>query len=104
MSKPYLKFDLGASDAVPEDLKMAMAGLIDGSIKSLIIIAEYQDGSFMDGYSVDINDGKSNTAAMIGAIEILKRDFMREEIKSRREYVGIDDVLKAKGDDESEAG
>lgn len=99
MSHAALKFDIAESDAMPEEVKLIVAGLIEGTIKSLVIIAEMQDGDFSDGYYVDMNDGKSHRMAILGAMETLKRDFMREEIESRREYVGLDDIIPPAGDE-----
>lgn len=73
-------------DALPEPLKPIINMLIEGRIKTLIVIAEDSDKNISDMYRLDMDGGKSNKYAVLGAIEALKRDFMRTHIESRIEY------------------
>lgn len=81
------------ASALPNEIRELVAALIEGTVKTLIVIAEIQGDSFMDAVYVDMDGGTSNRLATLGAIEVVKRDFMREEIESTREYIGHDDIV-----------
>jgi hypothetical protein len=53
---------------------------------SLVVIAELDDQEIGDLYTLDMNGSRSNRFALLGAIEALKRDFLRAEIDSRVAY------------------
>lgn len=75
-----------ASAALPEELVPIINGIINGDIVSLAVIVEDQEGHMGDMWVTDLNDGETNRFAMLGALENLKRDFMRAEIESRVPY------------------
>jgi ABC-type phosphonate transport system ATPase subunit len=72
-------------EAVPNEVKPLVAGLLSGQIKSLAVVFETIDGDVGDAWFLDIDDN-SNRYTLLGAIESLKRDYMRCEIESRLEY------------------
>ena len=99
------KFDISnmQADALPDEVKTLVVNLLEGRIKSLIIIAELQDqAGFPEGVFVDMEGGESNRYAVIGALESVKRDFMRMEVESRVDYVEIDDIVFMDDDDDDE--
>jgi hypothetical protein len=46
--------------------------------------------------------GESNRYAVIGALESVKRDFMRLEVESRVDYVEPDDLIFDDDDDDDD--
>ena len=99
------KFDISnmQADALPDEVKTLVVNLLEGRVKSLIIIAELQDqAGFLEGVFVDMEGGGSNRYAVIGALESVKRDFMRMEVESRVDYVEMDDIVFMDDDDDDE--
>ena len=99
------KFDISnmQADALPDEVKTLVVNLLEGRIKSLIIIAELQDqAGFLEGVFVDMEGGDSNRYAVIGALESVKRDFMRMEVDSRVDYVEMDDIIFMDDDDDDD--
>lgn len=94
-----MKFDVD-SFALPDEVKEVVAGLIEGTIKSLVIIAEMQDGQYLEGIFNDMDGGQSHKYGMIGALESIKRDWQRMFVESRIEYLEFDDLLEEGEDDD----
>lgn len=89
--------------ALPDEVKTLVVLLLEGRVKSLIIVAELQeDVGFMEGIFVDMEGGHSNRYAVIGALESVKRDFMRMEVESRVEYVDMDELMLGDDDDDDD--
>lgn len=87
--------------ALPDEVKTLVGLLLEGRVKSLIIVAELQeDSGFMEGIFVDMEGSYSNRYAVIGALESVKRDFMRMEVESRVDYVEPGDLIFGDDDDE----
>jgi hypothetical protein len=86
-----MNLDLSAG-AIPDEVKVIVQLLIEGRIKQLIVIAEIEDGKFLDGVFIQ-QPNDCNRYAMIGALDVSKRDYMRMEIQSRVPYLepGMDD-------------
>lgn len=78
--------------ALPPELEPVIEGLINGEIISIALVTEYQDGHVGDLFCLNMNDGQSNIYAVLGAIETVKRDFMRAHIESRIPYVETEDL------------
>lgn len=72
-------------DVMPEQLKPLISGLLDGTIRQFAVIMEHDDGTFSDCFPT--TGENPNRFAMIGALEVLLRDYMRVHIDSRIEYV-----------------
>jgi hypothetical protein len=72
-------------DVIPEEIKPIVKLLLEGRIKQMVVIAELDDGNILDCYPV--LDDSAHRYAMVGAIENLKRDYMRSHIQSRVPYV-----------------
>jgi len=99
------KFDISnmQADALPDEVKALVVNLLEGRVKSLIIIAELQDQTgFLEGVFVEREGGESNCYAVIGALESVKRDFMRMEVESRVDYGVMDDIVFMDDDDDDE--
>lgn len=79
----------GDVDAIPETLKPILAGLLEGRIKQLVVIAEMDDGCIMDCFPVF--DSDANRYVMVGALEVMKRDYMREQVQARIQYAIADE-------------
>lgn len=92
MSKTNLVPDIIGSSAMPPELRELVGDLIEGRVRTLLFVAELTDGQ-ADGIYVNIDGHDTNTLAIIGALEVLKRDFMRAYTASRVEYVSFDDVI-----------
>lgn len=73
--------------ALPEELLPVIDDIVAGKVRSLIVLVELDDGEIGDLYSLDMDGSPSNRLAVLGAIEHLKRDFMRDQIESRVRYV-----------------
>lgn len=78
--------------ALPPELAPIIDGLIKGEIRSIALVVENQKGEIGDMFCIDMNDGDSNVFAVLGAIESMKRDFMRAHIESRIPYVETEDL------------
>ncbi len=74
---------------LPEQVAPLVQAIIEGRVKQMCLIVEMADGCFMDCYPI-LDDG-CNRFAMVGAIEVLKRDYMRTHIQSRVNYVEQDE-------------
>jgi hypothetical protein len=72
-------------DVIPEEIKPIVKLLLEGRIKQMVVIAELDTEYILDCYP--ILDDSANRYAMVGAIENLKRDYMRSHIQSRVPYV-----------------
>lgn len=89
--------------ALPDEVKTLVVLLLEGRVKSLIIVAELQEGvGFMEGIFVDMEGSHSNRYAVIGALESVKRDFMRLEVESRVDYLEPDDLMFDDDDDDDD--
>lgn len=81
------KLTAASFDVLPDELKPIVAGLLSGEIRSLAVVFETADGDMGDAWFLDIDEPmSSNRYALLGALEGLKRDYMRCEIESRLEY------------------
>lgn len=89
------------ADALPREVKELVVNLLEGRVKSLVVVAELDDG-FLSGIFVDMEGSVSNRFSVVGALECAKRDFMRMEIKSRVDYVEPDDIIFDDDDDDFE--
>ena len=83
------RLDLSAVDAIPPEAAPLIRGLIEGTIKQMVVIFETSDGNFCDCFP--ILDDDCNRYAMLGAIEVLKRDYMRSQIEARVNYAPAED-------------
>lgn len=72
-------------NAVPQEIAPIVQALIEGRIKQLVLIAEMEDGRFMDAFP--ILDDSAHRFGMVGAMECVRRDYMRSQIESRVSYV-----------------
>lgn len=77
----FLTQDAGA---MPEQVRELVQALIEGRVKQMLIIAEMREGTVFDGFH--IIDDDANRYTMLGALETLKRDYMRAQIQPRIEY------------------
>lgn len=73
-----------AEGAVPPEVAPPVQALLEGRVKQCVIIFEDSNGDFLDCYP--ILDDNASRLAMLGAIETVKRDYMRSEIDSRVRY------------------
>lgn len=76
------------TDAMPPEVARLVKYLIEGRVKQLIVIAELDDGTVLDG--MKIIEGDANRYVMVGALESAKRDYMRANIQARIEYEEAD--------------
>lgn len=74
------------ANPVPEELRPIIERVLSGEVKSIVVLIEEQDGGVGDLFCLDMNGGQSNVYAVLGAIEALKRDFMRAVVESRVPY------------------
>jgi hypothetical protein len=76
----------GASlDVLPEQLKQLICAILEGRVMQFAVVVEFEDGTFGDCFPT-LCDG-ANRYAMLGALEALRRDYLREHIQSRTEYL-----------------
>ncbi len=76
--------NLTPMDLLPEPLRPIIEALLDGRMRSLMIITEEVDTGTGDLFMLDMDDKASNVFALVGALEHLKRDLM-DLVPSRRE-------------------
>lgn len=74
--------------ALPDEVRGLVGFLIEGRVKQLVFVAELDDCQVLD--AIFTQDERCNRYVMVGALEALKRDYMRGEIRSRIEYVEAD--------------
>lgn len=72
-------------DAMPEEARLLVQMILEGRVKQFAIIIEDENGCFLDKFP--ILDDSASRMGMIGALEVLKRDYMRIFAASRVEYV-----------------
>lgn len=77
-------------DAMPEEARLLVQMIIEGRVKQFAIIIEDENGCFLDKFPV--LDDSASRMGMIGALEVLKRDYMRIFAASRVEYVEREDL------------
>lgn len=75
------------ASAIPNEIAHLVELLLEGRITGLAIVYETLDGGIGDGFKFDIDGASTNAFAMLGGMEILKRDIMRTCVGSRVEYV-----------------
>ena len=63
-------------DAIPESLKPVIAALLEGDLRSMIVIGEHVSGSMSHLWELNINDQPSNEMALLGALEFVKHDLL----------------------------
>lgn len=80
--------DLSAADAIPPEVAPLIKGLLEGTIKQMVVIFEDADGNFHDCFPV--LDDNCSRLAMLGAMDVVKRDYMRAHVEARIEYAEID--------------
>ena len=99
MSK-QLPLDLTAS-ALPDEVQLLVKLLIEGRVNDLIIIARVDENTFVEGIFEDVNDsGSGNVYGVLGAIEAIKRDWMRATVDSRVPYVEPDELIDDEEDED----
>jgi hypothetical protein len=81
-------------DSAPDDvermlgmLSAVMSHIRTGDVRALVLLTVDADGGVRDAYTFG---GACNRFAVLGGLEVLKRDMMRTEIESRVEYVQAD--------------
>ena len=88
MNKP-LPLDLTA-DALPQEVGVIVKLLIEGLLTDLVIVGRTADGKYIDGIFSGIDEHESDTFGMIGALQVVQRDWMRMHIIGRVDYVETD--------------
>lgn len=72
-------------DTIPAEIRLPLQMMLEGRVKQIALVIEDDEGHIHDMYSRI--DGMGNAFAMVGALENLKRDYMRRYIESRIEYI-----------------
>lgn len=80
-----------AMNVLPEEVQTFIARVLEGRIRSFVIVAEESDGYIADQIALDMNNERSNVYSLIGAIECAKRDLMRIAVESRVTYEEAED-------------
>lgn len=70
--------------ALPEEIRLFVQALLEGRVKQYALVFEDADSNWWDVAPI-LEDGP-NRFAMIGALECIKRDYMRQNIESRVKY------------------
>lgn len=65
-----------ASAAIPEEMEPVLHDLITGELKSIVVIGERQNGDMATMWLFDLNDGKTNEHAVLGAMEATKHEML----------------------------
>lgn len=85
MNPKPLPLDLTAG-ALPEEVGLIVKLLIEGSLTDLVIVARTASGDYIDGIFSGIDEHESDTFGIVGALEMVKRDWMRMHVQGRVEY------------------
>lgn len=64
------------SVAIPDELLPVIRDLAAGELKSLVLIGETQSGGVRTGIHLNLNDGDTNLATMVGGLEIAKQHLL----------------------------
>lgn len=70
---------------LPPEIAPIVQAIIEGRIAQIVLAAETTDGTILSAFPT-LDDQRVNRFAMIGALDVLKRDYMREHIQARIEY------------------
>lgn len=101
MNSPRMPIDFNV-DPIPPELAQLNKLCIEGRISSMVVIARTTDNKWIECFGLALGDGDTEENAdpygMLGAMESVKRDFMRVFMPSRIEYVEIDS--EEEGEDE----
>jgi DNA-binding FrmR family transcriptional regulator len=76
-------------DTIPPEIRLPLQMMIEGRVKQIALVIEDDEGCIHDMYSRI--DGQGSAFAMVGALENLKRDYMRRHIESRIKYAERED-------------
>lgn len=87
MSPELQKILADDAGAMPEEVSALVTALLEGRVKQMLLIVELEDNKIMDMFKIIAPD--SNRYSMLGAIEVVKRDYMREQTQARIEYQPI---------------
>lgn len=85
------------TNPLPEEVKDLVAALIEGRVRSMFLVAEIEDSdsdtSWIEGYSVHMDEHESDIRAFVGAVTLnldeLKQDIVGGEFTINIE--GMDD-------------
>lgn len=80
-----MEIDATQVNALPEEARLLVQMIIEGRVKQFALIIEDENGCFYDNFPT--LDDSASKMGMIGALEVLKRDYMRCFIDSRVEYL-----------------
>lgn len=86
MDKAPLPLDLSPT-AIPEEVGLVVKLLIEGNLTDLVIIARTADGKYIDGIFSGIDGNESDTFGVLGALQVVQRDWMRMHVQGRVDYV-----------------
>lgn len=89
MNQKPLPLDLTA-DALPQEVGLIVKLLIEGRLSDLVIVARTADGNYIDGIFSGIDAHESDTFGVLGALQVVQRDWMRMHIVGRVEYAETD--------------
>ena len=87
--KTPLPLDLTAG-ALPQEVGLIVKLLIEGRLSDLVIVARTADGNYIDGIFSGIDEHESDTFGVLGALQVVQRDWMRMHIVGRVEYAETD--------------
>lgn len=74
-----------AMDVLPQGLRDFIADYLSGNVRQFILVVETNE-KMMASMIHFVDDETSDVYAMIGALEVVKRDYMRQEVESLVEY------------------
>lgn len=63
-------------DAMPEILKPVVAAMLEGELRSLIVIGEHREGGIATLWELDMNNANSNEFSLLGALELVKHQLI----------------------------
>ena len=64
--------------ALPNEINEFLQALLEGRVRQFVIVAELDDGTMFSDY--DVLSPEAGSFAMIGALEVMKHDYMRVEV------------------------
>lgn len=74
-----------ADGVLPAEVAPIVHAILEGRIAQLVVIAQTTDGNVLSAFPT-IEPDACNRFAMLGAFDVVKRDYMREHIEARIAY------------------
>lgn len=87
--KPPWRYD--ESCALPEPVRVLVRNLLEGTVCDLVLVATLRDGTIVDGMFYGIDGNQTQPYVTLGALEVIKRDWVDGTIQLRVDMKDLSD-------------